>query len=228
MPWGIVAGAVISGAADAASKASAYGANQKAIHKSQQWLKAKAALANYTSQFQIQQAQKNIGLVNQGYANAKSSIAGAGYTAKQDIQQNQQIGAAKIQQGLLSSGLYNSSIKSNADTQQFYKTSQALAGVDESIGQMLAGLEKETTAAKVSANDAMSQAYGQKFSSLGNVFSELASDYTGKSYTPTSYNFGGLGYGLSKLLQQNELNKATDQFYNDSAWQMLGMDANAY
>lgn len=198
MPWATLGAAVISGAASASSQSKAAAAQGAALGKAKSWYQMGNAAYDLAGKQAVNLAKKNVGVVKQGFANAKGELQGAGYAGQQAVKQAGLKAQAAAGQGAVNSGV-GGTVLQNLNQGIYYNTATQLAGIQEAIGQLMAGLDTQETGALTAANTGLSQAYGYQAATKTSQFDKIAALYTGLQYEGQSYDFGALGAALSKM-----------------------------
>ena len=120
---------------------------------------AAALMSTLGTQYGYGEAQllKGIAGLETGFANAAGLLSEQGLAAKNQILATQQQTLGKQTQGLISSGLFNTTMGANLSQQAQVQTNQSLIGLAEGLGAQQAGLEVQGAQAKNAALQSLSQ-----------------------------------------------------------------------
>ena len=119
--------------------------------------------------FRGEQMYRNaIGSVQEGFQDARRNLAMAGTTARRTLQTGAAQTGARMQQSMQSRGLYGTTALDNAQRGISGDLARSLASVDESVGQMMAGLATQRGMATAGAQQALGQFYGNAVSQRQN------------------------------------------------------------
>lgn len=223
MPWVEFGVAALSAGASAQSAHAASVKSSDALGKAKSWFKYGGALNQLAAKQAIQAANKNVGVVKKGYAQAKSDIAGAGYAASQGVKAGGQQAQAQVQQGLASKGLSGTSVLENMQSGIFYNTATQLAGIQEAIGSLNSTLDTQAAGAEAAANTNVAQAYGYQANAVGSTYDKIAALYSGQQYQGQSYDFSGLGAALKDVGKWYGDKKSTNFAIDQTNQAMLEM-----
>jgi hypothetical protein len=109
-----------------------------------------------------------IGSIGTGFEEAKGNLSLAGTTARQGLQTRAAQTGSRMQQSMMSRGLYGTTAYDNAQRGISSDLSRSLASVDESIGQMMAGISAQRGMATAQAQQNLGQFYSQAISQRQN------------------------------------------------------------
>jgi hypothetical protein len=112
--------------------------------------------------------QNAIGSVTSGFDQAKANLSLAGSTARQGLRTGAAQAGGRMQQSMISRGLYGTTAFDNAQRGISSDLSRSLASVDENIGQMMAGLSTQRGMATAQAQQNLGQFYSQATSQRQN------------------------------------------------------------
>ena len=105
--------------------------------------------------------KRAVGTIGAGFDQAKQNLSLAGSTARQTLRTEAQQTGARMQQSMMSRGLYGTTAFDNAQRGISSDLSRSLASVDENIGQMMAGLATQRGMATAQAQQNLGQFYSQ-------------------------------------------------------------------
>lgn len=112
--------------------------------------------------------QNAIGSIGAGFQEAKQNLSMAGSTARQGLRTGAAQTGARMQQSMVSRGLYGTTAYDNAQRGISSDLSRSLASVDENIGQMMSGLATQRGMATAQAQQNLGQFYSQATSQRQN------------------------------------------------------------
>ena len=213
MAWIGAAAQVVSSGINAYSQNSASNANAKDFRKMRGWLSNLAWYGDRATTSAEQYLSRVPKLIDTGYAQARRGLTATGAQAKQGIADRGTQQLAASSQSAASRGLYNTTALDAASRGIHADTSRALAGVDESIGQMLSNLELNKVGAKASAYSALSNFQLQKYQNKRLGIMDLVDLYTGNKSQPSTIT--GLGDLASSLkgIKWGELFGPSDPYF---------------
>lgn len=131
--------------------------------------------------------QNAIGSIGAGFQEAKQNLSMAGSTARQGLRTGAAQTGARMQQSMMSRGLYGTTAYDNAQRGISSDLSRSLASVDENIGQMMAGLATQRGMATAQAQQNLGQFYSQATSQRQGQVENYINLLRDK---PQSYNAG--------------------------------------
>jgi hypothetical protein len=131
--------------------------------------------------------QNAIGSIGAGFQEAKQNLSMAGSTARQGLRTGAAQTGARMQQSMVSRGLYGTTAYDNAQRGISSDLSRSLASVDENIGQMMAGLATQRGMATAQAQQNLGQFYSQATSQRQNQVENYINLLRDK---PQAYNAG--------------------------------------
>jgi hypothetical protein len=123
---------------------------------------------NYSPLRGAAEFERAIGSIGAGFGEAKQNLSMAGTTARQTLRTGAQQTGARMQQSMMSRGLYGTTAFDNAQRGISSDLSRSLASVDENIGQMMAGLATQRGMATAQAQQNLGQFYSQATSQRQN------------------------------------------------------------
>jgi hypothetical protein len=177
---------------------------------------AAALMSTLGTQYGYGEAQllQGIAGLETGFSNAAGILSQQGLTATNQILATQKQTLGKNAQGLISSGLFNTTMGANLAQQAQAQTNQSLTGLAEGLGAQQAGLEVQGAQAK----NAALQSLGQYAMNKVSVQKAITPQYTGSGGAMGSIlgavgaAFGGplgaaAGAGLAGLFSGGETSK---------------------
>ena len=191
MPIGIgmaVGGAQVLGGILGSSAAKKRAAEQNALYKQGlQMYKGFMDDPRYSALRGESMFQNAIGSIGAGFQEAKQNLSMAGSTARQGLRTGAAQTGARMQQSMVSRGLYGTTAYDNAQRGISSDLSRSLASVDENIGQMMSGLATQRGMATAQAQQNLGQFYGQATSQRQNQVENYINLLRDK---PQAYNAG--------------------------------------
>lgn len=185
---GISAGAQVLGGIFGSSAAKKRAAEQRRLQ--QQGLKMYQSFMNdplYSPLRGEGMFKEAIGSIGAGFQEAKQNLSMAGSTARQGLRTGAAQTGARMQQSMMSRGLYGTTAYDNAQRGISSDLSRSLASVDENIGQMMAGLATQRGMATAQAQQNLGQFYSQATSQRQNQVENYINLLRDK---PQAYNAG--------------------------------------
>lgn len=184
----IAGGAQVLGGILGSSAAKKRAAEQRALHQqSLQMYKGFMEDPRYSALRGESLFQNAIGSIGAGFQEAKRNLSMASSTARQGLRTGAVQTGARMQQSMMSRGLYGTTAYDNAQRGISSDLSRSLASVDENIGQMMAGLATQRGMATAQVQQNLGQFYSQATSQRQNQVENYINLLRDK---PQAYNAG--------------------------------------
>lgn len=155
------------------------------------------------------EARGGVGAINEGYAAAKKNVSGLGLATKNQILKQGTANLADTQANEVTRGFGGSNVAQGASENVRANTSQQLAALDESIAQMMAGLNTGQGTAVGGAKMNLAQLLGGQSGQKTDLAAKIAEAIAGVQYQDPNAWMGqlaGIGgqLGSAAILASDE------------------------
>lgn len=202
MVFGALAGAGLSAGIGAINSHQATKKNRAARARGQGVLDQLLQSGAYYGGQQEDILLQRLGLLGEGYDNARLEVGRIGAQSKRDIRERGQTRTAGLQSQAIRSGLSSSTTPMVHQGYSDSLTSREIAGVDESLAGIHAGLITQGAQSQASALGDLANFYGLQYNREADIEGKRFGLFTGQYFTPQpGPDLGGLSQGLGDLYE---------------------------